>query len=116
MIGTSIAVSVFLVAILALALYAWRKRKSRFEGKTLSELPVPESDVAQPYLQSKAELENEEKRKYELEGRARQNELDGHDTINELPSVNGIYDDSPGPEALRQELRAEDHVHEMEQP
>ena len=115
-IGTSIAVPVSLIALLALAWYAWRKRKSRLDGKTASELQVPESDISQPYLQSKAELENEERRKYELEGRAREHELDGLNTISELPSLSGIFDDSPEAEDPRQELRAEEHAHELEQP
>ena len=113
-IGTSIAVPVSLIAILALAWYAWRKLKSRLDGKSASELEVPESDVIQPYLQSKAELENEERRKYELGGGAREHELDGLNTINELPSLSGIFDDSPETEDTRQELQDEEHAHEME--
>lgn len=97
-----------------LAFVVYRRRKTR---KTLKEQDAssqrqesPREDT-QPYLQQKAELEAEEKRKYELEARERRLEMGNEGEIYELP-VEG----EGRMIRARQELRGEEHSTELEVP
>lgn len=71
------------------------------------------SKESQTYLQQKAELEAEQKRKSELEAEERRYELDGESRIHEIPdeSSHGLSSSH-----LRQELRGEEHSRELEVP
>lgn len=72
------------------------------------------AETSQPYLQRKAELEAEEKRKHELEAEERRYELEEDRKIHEK----SVERDSQGIASLqvRQELRGEEHSKELEAP
>lgn len=111
-IGIGIAVPVFVITLLLLALQLWRRyRKAKKANAPKEEHMIPEDN--QPYLQQKAELEAEEKRKHELHAEERRYELDGESRIHEIPE-----ESSHGMQSLhmRQELRGEEHSRELEVP
>ncbi len=80
-------------------------------------------DKSQPYLQQKAELEAEERRKFELEAREKRYELDADDIVHEAEGYNNRHEISTErmtPMILslltRQELRGEEHSRELGSP
>ena len=81
-------------------------------------------EETQPYLQQKAELEAEEKRRLELETVEVRNEMDGRDHMNEMPAqgsevANEIDTiERPAMSSLeeRHELKGEEHSKELEAP
>lgn len=113
-IATGVAIPVASLGLVLLAFVVYRRRKTR---KTLKEQDAssqrqesPREDT-QPYLQQKAELEAEEKRKYELEARERRLEMGNEGERYELP-VEG----EGRMIRARQELRGEEHSTELEVP
>lgn len=108
-IGIGIAIPVIVIALLLLALLLWR-RSRKIKKANVTEVQHPISEDKQPYLQQKAELEAEEKRKHELEAEERRYELDGESRIHEISeSSHGLP-----PFSVRQELRGEDHSRELD--
>ena len=82
-IGIGVAIPIVATALFLLAAALWRKsRKRRSPPSSQQETGAQENH--QPYLQQKAELEAEEKRKYELEATESRYELDGEDNIHEV--------------------------------
>ena len=81
--GSTIGVIVPIVvtAIVLLGLWAWRKYHRRSPSILVEQTPPEER---QPYLQQKAELEDEARRRHELDGQERRCEIDGNE-IHELP-------------------------------
>ncbi len=80
-------------------------------------------DKSQPYLQQKAELEAEERRKFELEAQEKRYELDADDTIHEAEGENHRHEFST--ERIRspmlsirtrQESRGEEYSRELGSP
>ena len=110
-IGIGVGIPAAVVTIFLLALLSWRRaRKNKKANVLKGEDTVPEDN--QPYLQQKAELEAEEKRKHELEAEERRYELDGESRIHEMLDV-----DSRGLSShTRQELRGEEFSRELEVP
>ena len=66
----------------------------------------------QIYLQQKAELEAEERRRHELEGRQRIYELDGQTGIIEIPA--GTHEHNLAVTRSRQELTGGEHSQELD--
>ena len=108
-IGIGIAISV-VVMVSLLASFLWLRYRKIKETNALREKQMVPED-SQPYLQQKAELEAEEKRKHELEAEERRYELDGERMIHEMSdeSSHGLPSSY-----LRQELRGEEHSRELE--
>ena len=71
----------------------------------------PNAHECQPYFQQKAELEDQERRKHELEATERRYGLDGDDDIHEL-SV-GADNRATLELRARQELRGAEHAQEL---
>lgn len=119
----AIGVVVPVVAIISFALgmiFYLRRRRKRSQsdkGKNVSE-------ETQPYLQQKAELEAEEKRRLELEAVEVRYEMDGGDDRKEVPAPESdgrneidTITRPPMPSLReRQELRGEDCSRELEAP
>lgn len=122
-IAIGVAIPSVITASCLVAFLAWGRSK-RSHRKTDSDEHVPNnSDSSQPFLQQKAELEAEERRKIELEARERRYELNTEDTIHEADNqCNGPEISSYSPTHIlsshqqRQELRSEDHSKELEAP
>ena len=111
-IGIGVAIPIAATALLLLALLLWhRSRKIKKAKAREAEHMVPEEN--QPYLQQKAELEAEEKRKHELEAEERRYELDGESRIHEIADETSHGLQSPH---VRQELKGEEHSGELEVP
>ncbi|KAL9629059.1 MAG: hypothetical protein Q9164_007038 [Protoblastenia rupestris] len=111
-IGIGIGVPTILILFCLLVLYFWRsfRKKHVALGQTANAFLVAKD--GQPYLQEKAELEDEARRKHELEAQARVYELNGDDTLHEISAVGGEHAYSNGTEA-RQELRGAEHAQEL---
>ena len=100
--------------------YLRRRRKRNHSGKDTN----GSEEETQPYLQQKAELEAEEKRRLELEAVEVRYEMDGRDHRNEMPEQgNGVGNEidtieRPALSSLRErhELRGEEHSKELEAP
>lgn len=112
-IAQGVAIPVTLLGLVLLGFVIYKRRKTK---KTLKEQDAssqrqgsPRED-SQPYLQQKAELEAEEKRKYELEARERRLEMGTEVERYELPVEEGRMIQT------RQELRGEEHSTELEVP
>ena len=93
-----------------LAIFLWlRSRKIKGKNALRERHTVLEDN--EPYFQQKAELEAEEKRKHELEVKERRYELDGESRIHEMSdeSSHGLPSFH-----VRQELRGEEHLRELE--
>ncbi len=98
------------LALLGFLLYRRRKNQKALkeDDPTSQNLESPLEDP-QPYLQQKAELEAEEKRKHELEAQERSYEIGNEGERYELPVEEvGLMISS------RQELRGEEHSKELE--
>ena len=109
--AVAIPVAFLGLALLGFLLYRRRKnQKALKEEDPTSQEPGSLKDP-QPYLQQKAELEAEEKRKHELEARERRYEIGNEGERYELP-VEEVGLMMPS----RQELRGEEHSKELEVP
>ena len=111
-IGIGVTVPVVVTALILLALLLWRRSRKTKRRNAPREDHIPPED-SQPYLQRKAELEAEEKRKYELAAEERRYELDGETRIHEILDGNSH---GFSPSHTRQELRGEEHSRELEVP
>ena len=100
------------VASLGLVLLGYLVYKRRKVQETLKEEDVTsKKEDHQPYLQQKAELEAEEKRKHELEARERRYEMGVEGERYELP-----VERQDMMIQTRQELRGEEHSTELDVP
>ena len=116
-IGIAIIVPLLLIGALIFGLFIMRGT-NRFKKQSKS---VGDADKDGPYLQHKAELEDEERRKVELEASGERHELNPEDTVHEAgPSEPTVELESEGVKAemarhgCRQELRGEEHCKELE--
>ena len=98
------------LVLLGFLVYRRRKRQKtkKEEDSSLQDSRSPQEDP-RPYLQQKAELEAEEKRKYELEARERRYEIGNEGERYELPVEEGDL-----MIRSRQELRGGEHARELE--
>ncbi len=110
--AVAIPVAFLGLALLGFLLYRRRKnQKASKEDDPISQNLESSPEDLQPYLQQKAELEAEEKRKHELEARERRYEIGNEGERYELPVEEvGLMISS------RQELRGEEHSKELEGP
>ena len=114
--GVVIPVVAIISLLLGILLYLRRRRKRSESGK---DTHGPEEET-QPYLQQKAELEAEEKRRLELEAVEVRYEMDGRDNVNEMPGndVEHEIDTVVRPQMSslneRQELRGEECSRELD--
>ena len=113
-VANGVAIPVAFLALVLLGVLVYKRRKTQ---KTLKEEDAisykqgsPHEDT-QPYLQQKAELEAEEKRKHELEARERRYEMGIEGERYELP-----VEEHDLMIRTRQELRGEEHSKELEVP
>lgn len=84
-VSIGVAVPIAALGMLSLAILLWRR--SRTSSKANGMIGEEEaSEGNQPYLQRKAELEGEEKWKFELDAVERRHELDGENEIHEVPT------------------------------
>lgn len=113
-IGIGIGVPIVLILFGLLVLYVWRNFRKKPDSVALDQTANPFSVAkdGQPYLQQKAELEDEARRKYELEAPARMYELSGDDTLHEISAVREDHPFSYRTE-VRQELRGKEHAQEL---
>ena len=92
-----------------LAFFWWFRQKKRKQKSANQNGQSTATDDGVPYLQQKAELEDQERRKYELEARETGFEMDGENQIYEVVS------EGDGRRMSRfQELRGEEHLKELE--
>lgn len=118
--GAVIPVVAIISLVLGIAFYIRRRRKISNFGKD----PHRSGEETQPYLQQKAELEAEEKRRLELEAVEVRYELDGRNYRNEMPAQGSEVENEidtierPALSSLkeRHELRGEEHSKELEAP
>lgn len=109
--GVTIPVALLGLVLLGFLVYRRRKKQKTLEEDLASQDLGSLQEDPQPYLQQKAELEAEEKRKHELEARERRYEMGNEGERYELPVEEG---DSMI--RSRQELRGEEHSRELETP
>ena len=113
-IAIGVAIPVAFLVLVSLGFFAyrrWRIHKKLKEVNAMSPKQGSLHEDRQPYLQQKAELEAEEKRKHELEARERRYEMDNEGERYELPvGEQGVVI------RTRQELRGEEHSKELEVP
>ena len=115
--GKAIIVPILLIGALIFGLFILRGTK-RFNKP-----PKSAGDENGPYLQHKAELEDEEKRKVELEAKEERYELNDDNAVHEAgdcmrtPTLEleseGVKPDMPSC-SCRHELRGEEHCKELE--
>ena len=119
------AVPVAFVSLLLIGAFAWWRQKRQSQEKSIPKSPQEISTIStssQPYFQQKAELEDEERRRHELEGRSRVHELNkdgsvyqlGDNGPYELPVIHDIFNIPSLTEEIRQELRGEENSKELE--
>ena len=86
----------------------WRRKEKELNASTTNHVPPHgESDDAQPYLQRKVELDDEQRR-HEMEAIDLRYELEGEDFVHELSE-----EERPGVRD-KQELRGEEHARELD--
>ena len=83
-IAIGVAVAVVVIASILFGLWAWWKFHRLGRSTVVDKRFATPSDDIQPYLQQKAELEDEARRRHELEAPERRYEKDGNE-IYELP-------------------------------
>jgi len=103
-----------IVALSILGVLAWRRaRKRRLAAAAITATDVDKqpatTEATQPYLQQKAELEDAERRKHELEAQRIVYEMVGEDAVHEVATG----DDRRRVSTL-QELRGTEHSKELE--
>ena len=81
-----VVVPIFVVAVILFGLWAWWKSHRRFQSIVVEKRPATRPDEIQPYLQQKAELEDEASRRHELEALERIYEKDGNEILELLES------------------------------
>jgi len=114
--------AVGLASLSLLATYVWRKRqRSQATKSKNASSNIPE--IAQPYLQQKAELDSEGKRQHELDAQELRYEMDGAETRFEAEGDNASKEMSTERRrreqlslSLTHELRGEEHAKELEGP
>ena len=120
-IGIGVGVSFAALFLISLVGFLWRKRRLRSAAITAEEQGDTEDRQegtsasrgnSQPYLQQRAELEAEERRGHELEGRQKIHELDGRTEMIEIPA--GIHEHQLAIMRSRQELRGGEHSEELD--
>ena len=113
-VANGVAIPVALLGLVLLGFLVYRRRKPKKtlkdEDATSPKEGTPHEDT-QPYLQQKAELEAEEKRKHELEARERTHEMGNEGERYELP-----VEEEDLMVRTRQELRGGEHSTELEVP
>lgn len=110
--GVAIPLAFLGLVLLGFLLYRRRKiQKTRKEDNATPSKQESSHEDTQPYLQQKAELEAEEKRKYELEARERRYEIGNAVERYELP-----VEKEDLMIRTKQELRGEEHSTELEVP
>ena len=123
--ATGVVVPVVAIISFILGVIYLRSRRRRFQNRSHSGNGLADpSEEAQPYLQQKAELEAEEKRRLELEAVEVRYEMDGgNDRNNLLAPGEGVRNEidtiarPPMPSLReRQELRGEECSKELEAP
>ena len=119
--GIGVGVSLFVLIAVGFLLFGWRiwqrKRQERV-GRHADKNSEAVDESTQPYLQPKAELEDAENRKHELNALNRRFELEGDTNMRlEMPAVSQYLDSSP-PLLVQigQELRGEEHAQEKGSP
>ena len=113
-IGIGLAVPVGVLALIGIVAVVWRRKARRQSSTELKPREEKQPDDLQPYLQRKAELEDQERRRHELESNECRYELEGADKGTELPigkSVNVVRS-----VPRMQELRGEEHSKELDAP
>ena len=90
-----------------------RYRKKRFHA-SLAVSSKTTSDT-RLYMDQKAELEDEERRRHELEATGKVHEMDGQDTVLEMPGNNDSRMQLASSHIIH-ELRGTDHTQELEVP
>ena len=118
--GIVIPVVAIVSLVLGILFYLRRRRKRSESGKETHR----SEEETQPYLQQKAELEAEEKRRLELEAVEVRYEMDGRDHRNEMPArgsevgneIDTIERPALSSPRERQELKGEEHSKELEAP
>lgn len=108
-----VIVPITFIALTLTCILTWRrfqKRKVVASG-IAAMISTESSQDAQPYLQQKAELEAEERRRHELEAEERQFEVDGTNEIHEM-----ITEGATRRISALQELRGPEHSQELEVP
>ena len=105
--------TVGLVILLLCVIVIRRYRKKRsYAASTVHPETTSETRI---YLDQKAELEDEERRRHELEGGGKVYEVDGQDTIFEMPGNNNSRMQLASSHRTH-ELRGPDHTQELEVP
>ena len=120
-IGSYVAAFFAALILSLLVAFIWHKRRLRSAAITAEKqgdtemkqegTSASEGDN-QIYLQQKAELEAEERRRHELEGRQRIYELDGQTGIIEIPA--GTHEHNLAVTRSRQELTGGEHSQELD--
>ncbi len=109
-IGSGVALPVIGIAALFLATILWQRRRKKRRITSSGGVSLQQDN--QPYLQQKAELEAEEKRKHELEATERRCEMDGKDATHEVAEE--PHDREIPSLRIRHELSGAEHSHELE--
>lgn len=110
----SVTVTTAGLMILLFCFVAIRRYRKKRSQATLVKQPDMTSD-AQPYLDQKAELEDEEQRKYELSSTGIMFEMEGENRIFEMPSDAGTRTKSTSLQGIH-EMRGAEHSKELEVP
>lgn len=113
-VANGVAIPLAFLGLVLLGFLVYRRRKIQKTMKEEDATPSKQEsshEDTQPYLQQKAELEAEEKRKYELEARERRCEIGNTVERYELP-----VEKEDLMIRTRQELRGEEHSTELEVP
>ena len=105
--------TVGLVVLLLCVIVIRRYRKKRSNAASTVH-PVTTSET-RIYLDQKAELEDEERRRHELEAGGKIQEMDGQDTVFEMPGSNNSRIQLAASYGIH-ELRGPDHTRELEVP
>lgn len=114
MIIVSVTVTTAGLIILLFCFVAIRRYRKKRSQATLVKQPDMTSDT-QPYLDQKAELEDEERRKHELSSTGIMYEMEGENRIFEMPSDAGTRTKSTSLQRIH-EMRGAEHSKELEVP
>ena len=118
--GIDVVVSSAGLILVFLVASIWRKRRLRAAAIAAGEQENTEDGQqgisasgadSQPYLQQKSELETEERRRHELEGRQKIHELDDQTGIFKIPA--GTHEHRLAVMQTRQELKGGEHSQEL---
>ncbi|KAG8527917.1 uncharacterized protein KY384_006833 [Bacidia gigantensis] len=118
-VGIGVAASIVSTALLIFVLsFIWRKKRRQRARKASEEVLATAIDQSPFYLQQKAELEDEDRRKHELEGEGKMVELGGESTVkHEMPAASDMITiTEPLSSQFRQELMSEEFAQEIGSP